>query len=76
MDVPDSCSFTMAMCVGVGEACSIGVILVFGRLVPCACTSHTPGPVANTVFIPLRKSGIPALERNNETLHGILYTIN
>ena len=52
----------MAMCVGVGRACSIALIsLPSLPLDLWAISSHTPGPVFSTVFIPLRKSGIPAL---------------
>lgn len=40
------------------------VFAVSGRADLFACSSQTPGPVSNTVFIPLRKSGIPVLSIN------------
>ena len=57
----------MAMWVGDGRAFIRGTErAVFGGAESCALSSHTPGPVSRTVFIPLRKSGIPQLEGGRE----------
>ena len=43
------------------------MVASFGREASLAINSQTPGPVDNTVFIPLRKSGMPQLsERERE----------
>ena len=58
---PSLWSFTMAMWEGEGIAFNMGVTLPGWRATPLACISHKPGPVFRTVFMPLRKSGIPVL---------------
>ena len=54
----------MAMWDGEGRARRMGT-MCRGRpgSAPWARSSHTPGPVSRTVPMPLRKSGIPQLER-------------
>ena len=49
-------------------AFSVDVVLCLwlSRAWPCALNSHAPGPVPNTVFIPLRKSGTGGGERERK----------
>ena len=44
----------------------------FDRDASCAMSSHTPGPVERTVFMPLRKSGMPQLQEEKKNYFIIL----
>ena len=58
---PAFCMATNAMCVRVGSACDTDLVLARrGRAFLAARSSQAPGPVSSTVFMPERKSGMPA----------------